>query len=177
MKDKKTSTMVLTAMFAAVITISTAYLQIKTPDSGYIHFGDSVIYLAACILPMPYAMCAASIGGGLADILSGSAVWTIPTIIIKSLNVIPFALVSERLRKKGTNTKIITKETVLMSAISGLITIIGYFIAEAIMFGIAASLLSTVLRSLVQPIGSSVIFYGIGLSLDKANFKSLIAKN
>ena len=60
------------AMFAAMITLTTAYL-FHIPigaNGGYIHFGDAFIYLAASLLPMPYACAAAAIGGGLADFLS-----------------------------------------------------------------------------------------------------------
>ncbi|MBR3536623.1 MAG: ECF transporter S component, partial [Oscillospiraceae bacterium] len=73
MKDQKIKTMTTTAMFTAIITVLTACFQIKTVNDGYIHFGDSMIYLAACLLPAPYAIFAGSVGGAMADILSGSA--------------------------------------------------------------------------------------------------------
>ena len=68
----------VTAMFAALITAATAFIKIPAP-LGYAHAGDSVIYLAACILPAPFGFIAASVGGALADLLSGYAVWAIPT--------------------------------------------------------------------------------------------------
>ncbi len=66
----------VTAMFAALITAATAFIKIPAP-LGYAHAGDSVIYLAACILPAPFGFIAASVGGALADLLSGYAVWAI----------------------------------------------------------------------------------------------------
>lgn len=177
MKNQKTRTMAITAMFTALITVMTAYFQIKTINSGYIHFGDSMIYLAACLLPGPYAVFAASAGGALADILSGAAVWALPTAIIKALNTIPFILAVKYLKKTGKTSKIITKETVIMAVASGIITIIGYWLAEGIMFGFAATTVAGFLRGLVQPVGSAVIFYGTGMLLDKANFRSVISGN
>lgn len=58
-----------TALMAAMITIFTAYIcHIPVgQNGGYIHFGDSLIYIAACLLPWPYAMTAAAIGGGMAE--------------------------------------------------------------------------------------------------------------
>ena len=58
-----------TALMAAMITIFTAYIcHIPVgQNGGYIHFGDSLIYIAACLLPWPYAMTAAAIGGRFAD--------------------------------------------------------------------------------------------------------------
>ena len=52
----------VTALFAAAITVMTAYmLHIPIPTGGYIHLGDTLIYLAACLLPFPYAAAAATI--------------------------------------------------------------------------------------------------------------------
>ncbi len=166
--------MAVTAMFTALITVMTAYFQIKTVNSGYIHFGDSMIYLAACLLPGPYAVFAASAGGAMADILSGAAVWALPTAVIKALNTVPFLIAVKLLKNKGSFSRIISKETVAMSVISGLITIVGYWLAEGIMFGFAASTVASVLRGLVQPVGSAIIYCGVGMLLDKANFKSVV---
>ena len=65
-----------TALMAAMITIFTAYIcHIPVgQNGGYIHFGDSLIYIAACLLPWPYAMTAAAIGGGMADLLT-APIW------------------------------------------------------------------------------------------------------
>ena len=80
-----------TALMAAMITIFTAYIcHIPVgQNGGYIHFGDSLIYIAACLLPWPYAMTAAAIGGGMADLLT-APIWAPATIIIKALISIPF---------------------------------------------------------------------------------------
>ena len=42
----------ITAMCAALITVTTAFIKIPSP-LGYSHAGDSMIYLAASILPGP----------------------------------------------------------------------------------------------------------------------------
>ena len=49
------------ALFAAAIAVMTAYMfHIPIPTGGYIHLGDALIYLAACLLPAPYAAAAAA---------------------------------------------------------------------------------------------------------------------
>ena len=48
---------------------------------------------AAAVLPPPFSFMSASVGGALADLLAGYAVWAIPTAIIKALNVLPFVIV------------------------------------------------------------------------------------
>ena len=62
-KKNKIYTLTLSGVFAALITIFTAYIG-HIPvgvNGGYIHFGDGLIYLAATILPLPYAMLAGAI--------------------------------------------------------------------------------------------------------------------
>ena len=52
-----------TPIVAAMITVMTAYIC-HVPvgaNGGYIHFGDSLIYIAATLLPTPYALAAAAI--------------------------------------------------------------------------------------------------------------------
>ena len=69
---QNTSKIVTAGLFAAMITIMTAYIC-HIPygaNGGYIHFGDTLIYLAAVLLPRPYALAAAAIGGGMADMLT-----------------------------------------------------------------------------------------------------------
>ena len=88
---KPTALLTFTGLFAAMITIMTAWL-FHIPygaNGGYIHFGDALIYLAAVLLPRPYAMAAAALGGGLADLLT-APVWAPATMIIKMLIVLPF---------------------------------------------------------------------------------------
>ena len=65
----RTLHIVIAAMFAAMTAVLTAFVQIKTPTGGYVHLGDAMIYLTASFLPMPYAVLAAALGGGLADLL------------------------------------------------------------------------------------------------------------
>lgn len=94
----KTIRIVTTGIFAAMITVMTAYIC-HIPygaNGGYIHFGDTMIYLAAVFLPRPYALAAAAIGGGIADLLT-APMWMPATVIIKMLIVLPFSEKNNRL--------------------------------------------------------------------------------
>lgn len=166
---------VLTALFAALIAVVTAYIKVDiSATAGYIHFGDSMIYLAACLLPMPYAAAAAAIGGGLADLLAGAAVWAPFTVVIKALNTLPFSIIYTCKLTKKPN-RILNKSTAGMPVASGLITIFGYFVAEGILFGFESAA-ALGLLSLVQPVGSAILFYLVAAALDKVDFKKKIFK-
>lgn len=165
----------LTALFAALTAVATAFIKINTGiNEGYLHFGDSVIYLAACVLPLPYACIAAAVGGGIADLLAGAAVWAPVTAVIKALNVLPFAVMYSAKITKSPN-KIVNKATVAMPVISGLITIFGYLLAEGIMYSFPTAWTS-VPFSIVQASGSAAVYWILGASLDKLNFKNRLFK-
>lgn len=163
-QNNKTKLVVLTGLFAAIICISIAFIfHIPTGiNGGYIHVGDTFIYLAACFLPMPYAMIAAAIGGGLADGLTGAMIWVIPTIIIKPLLVPAFSYKS---------SKILCKRNTIAVFISGVIGVVGYFLAEGIIYGNFLAALAVVPIQLIQPIGSAVIFILVAYALDRIKIK------
>ena len=173
MQNTKIRYLAITAVFAALITIMTAYVfHIPVPIAGgYIHLGDSIIYLVACLLPLPYCLIAGALGGALADIVSGFAIWSIPTMIIKMLNVLPFALICKRYK----SNKILSKQTTLMTIVSGIVTILGYFIAECILYSVASATLSLI-GNTIQAVASGIIFIVIAKSLDKINLKSKLSK-
>lgn len=156
----------MTGLMAAMITIMTAYIcHIPTgANGGYIHFGDSLIYLAAVLLPTPYALAAAAIGGGLADLLT-APMWTIATIIIKMLITIPFTY---------KQSKCITLRNVLATIFAFFISGTCYFFAEYILFGTWSAYLVSMSGSLIQSGGSAVFFIIFGLALDKCGVKNKI---
>ena len=152
-----------TGLMAALITIMTAYVcHIPVGvNGGYLHFGDSLIYLAAVLLPRPYALVAAAIGGGMADLLT-APMWTPATIIIKMLIVLPFS---------NKSTRFVTPRNIFATVIAYLISGFGYFFAQYILFGTWAVLLVSLSESFVQSFGSAIFFVSFGCALDKAQLK------
>ena len=160
----KTKKITITGIMAALITVMTAYI-FHMPigvNGGYVHFGDALIYLAATVLPAPYAMAAAAIGGGLADLLT-APMWAPATIIIKMLIVLPFT------SKSG---KIITKRNLIATVLAYFISGFGYFVAEYLLFETWSVLLVSMGQTLIQSLGSAVVFIALGLALDKAQVKN-----
>lgn len=158
----------LAGLFAAMITVMTAFIcHVPTGiNGGYIHFGDSLIYMAAALLPTPYALAAAAIGGGLADLLT-APIWAPATILIKLLVALPFT------SKKET---IINTRNVLSTILALFITCSGYFLAELIIFGVGkagfwAALTASVGGNIIQGVGSAAFFIIFGLFLDRIGFK------
>ena len=158
-------TMTLTALFAAMITLTTAYffhIPVGT-GGGYIHLGDAFIYLAASFLPTPYACAAACLGGSLADLLSGSLLWMVPTALIKPLTVLCFTARGNRL--------LCTRNLLALPA-AGIITMGGYYLAEVLLFGSWSAPLVSLGANLIQAVGSSLVYLLMALALDGVHLKS-----
>ena len=157
----------LTGVLAALIVVFTAFfLHIPIGmNGGYIHLGDTLIYIAACMLPTPYACAAAAVGGGLADLLT-APVWVVPTVIIKALIVLPFT---------SKDKKFLSRRNMIAPWIALALTAAGYYIAEAVLFGEIAAIFTSLAGSLIQAGASAVLFYVIGGLFDKSKVKSHLA--
>ena len=157
-------------LFAALVYVFTAYLHIPT-GAGYTHAGDGLIYLAACILPTPYAMAAGAIGGALADGLTGYPVWIPATVIIKAVTAVFFSNKSE---------KMLTLRNILAIIPSGILCIAGYSIYEGVVMagGFSISALTAAFTQtpsyLVQIGTSTLLFVAAALFLDRVGFKKKI---
>lgn len=165
---KRTKKLVITALFAAMITIMTAYIgHIPTGvNEGYIHFGDALIYLAASVLPLPYAIAAAAIGAGLADLLMAPA-WVIPTVIVKSLICLPYTAAAPR---------ILCLRNRIAIFICVPITVLGYAVAETILYGSWAGAVASMMGNVIQAGGSAAFYIILAIALDRVNLKSRIQR-
>ena len=160
----KTKYLVTSSLFSALICITiVSILHIPVGgNNGYVHIGDTFIYLAAAILPTPYAMVCAAIGASMADLITGSAAWVIPTIIIKPILVLFIT---------SKHNKIITTRNVIGAFIAGFVGWTLYMLAEGIMIGSFTSAFVFSIIGLTQPIGSFIVFIIIGLMFDKLGVK------
>lgn len=161
MKKNRTKLICLSGIFTALVFVITAYLHIPT-FNGYVHCGDGVIFLAACLLPMPYSILVGAFGAMLADLLTGFAIWAPGSFVIKGLLAILFSYKAN---------KIITKRNLIMLLPAAVISAAGYYLYEALIIGSFVAALSGIPASLVQAAASSIIFVALGLAMDKYNFK------
>lgn len=170
---------VLTSLLTAMVIVLTCYLKIPA-HNGYLHIGDSVIYVAACLLPAPLAVFCGAVGGMAADILSGYTMYALPSFIIKAMLVPAFS---------SKTDKISSKRNFLASVLNIPITVAGYYVTEAVLISSGGNFIKTFLSpvpwisalhtipmNLIQAAASSVIFIFAALALDKANIKQHIRK-
>ena len=161
MKKNHTRLMCISGIFSALVFVITAYLHIPTYN-GYVHCGDGLIFIAACILPMPYSIMIGVLGALLADLLTGFAIWAPGSVVIKGMLAILFTCKSN---------KIITKRNLFMLLPAALISALGYYLYEALITGSLVASLAGIPGSLVQAVASSVVFVALGIAMDKYNVK------
>ena len=160
MKSEQIRKISYTGLFAALIFLAVYLVHVPIGANGsYLHFGDAIIYLAAAVLPLPYAMAAAAVGAGLSDILApGGMVWLPATVIIKALLCLAFT---------NRGNRIVNRRNVLAACVGGGITIVGYSLAAWLLLGSLAPAIAELPISLGQAVGSGVLFVVLGKALEK----------
>lgn len=130
-----TKRLVQTAVLTALACVLTIVPKVPI-GGGYVHFGDTVIYITAIMLGPVSGAIAGAVGHSLADFFSGFAVFCLPTFIIKA--VMGFII-----------GKIVYNHTDIKRFILGAIAVFiivtgGYFIAEIPLLGWETALVSLI---------------------------------
>ena len=112
----------ISALFAALSFCGTYFIKIPMPFAeGYIDAGDGFVFLAAVILPAPYAAAAAAIGAGLSDLIGGYPLWIPATIGVRVIAVLFFT-------RRG---KVFCRRNLIALAASAAVNVIGYWLYES----------------------------------------------
>jgi uncharacterized membrane protein len=107
-------------------------VQIPNPPTrGYINVGDAMIFVSALIFGAIAGGFAGGVGSALADILSGFAFYAPFTLVIKGMEGLLAGFISDRRR---------SKRDLLAVMVGGSEMVLGYFLVEAIFFGLGAAL-------------------------------------
>lgn len=155
----------VTSMFTAMIFVVTRFLQVPV-GIGYIHLGDVLVYMCACLMGNPWALIAGGIGQALADVASGFSVYAPATFLIKAIVAVIMSFA------KNNTPKILTKKSAILTIPSGVIVVAGYFIADTI---VAKGFAFTyVYANIIQALGSSLVFIILAAALDKSKIKTRI---
>ncbi len=162
MKKDNIRLMCLSGVFTAVVFVFTAYLHIPS-HTGYTHIGDGFIYIAACLLPLPYAAFVGAGGALLADCLTGFAIWAPGSVVIKIIAVLFFSRKSQ---------KIICLRNIISLIPASAVCIGGYYLYEALITGNFAAPISGIPGYITQSVLSSILFILLGFAMDKMKVKT-----
>lgn len=121
---------VTSALFCALICVTTAFIKIPLAVTGYVHLGDAFVFLSCVFLPAPYAVIASGLGSAIADLLGGYALYAPVTLAAKCCMAFVVTFFAKR-PKAILNVLGAVLATLCMAAV--------YFAYEWVLYGIAVS--------------------------------------
>ena len=127
MNDKKIRKMVMAAMMAALVFVSTKIIQVPS-IGGYKHLGDGFVLLSGWLLGPAWGGAAAAIGSALTDLISGYAHYVPGTLIIKGVEAMVASLIFTKLKRN-------IPAMIVSGIVGGVIMIAGYFVYKWVLLG------------------------------------------
>jgi len=121
----------LMAIMSALVTVGTLIIRIPNPMGGYFNVGDVMIFVAALTFNPLVGGVAGGLGSAIADII-GFPLFAIPTLVIKGLEGLLASLVA--------NKKSVLRDVIAV-VVAGTEMVIGYFLVEVYLWGIATAVL------------------------------------
>ncbi len=139
---------IITALFAAIICVSTFLIQIPiVVTGGYINMGDCFCLLSGIVLGPVYSFLAAGIGSALADVLFGYLTYAPATFIIKGVMALVISLLFKHSKENCSIIKLVT-----FGFIAEAIMVVGYFLYECFVlsygFGAIASIPANIFQGI-----------------------------
>ncbi len=120
--EKSTRKYVLTGLMTSLVFVMTFLIKVPVPyTSGYIHLGDSMIYVSVIILGPVFGAFASGVGSMLADIVGGYVQYALPTLIIKSWMALVMGLVLSGKTLKASITSVVSALSVWIAFSGGTI--------------------------------------------------------
>lgn len=136
MSQEKTKNIAKSALMIALIFAATYSIKLPNPATGgYSHMGDCMVFLGVLVLGKRQGALAGGLGAALSDLLTGAAIWVLPTFVIKYMMGWIMGLICER--------KVFGKYANITGAVvGGLFQSIAYTLVKVPMVGTAPAIAS-----------------------------------
>ena len=141
-RANKTDNLVLTAMMLCLVCLATYALKVPNPfTQGYVHLGDTFIFISVLTLGKKNGAIASAVGAALADIIGGYAIFAVGTFIAKGLMAFVMGTFIELGAKKasgsGNKTLILSHSPyeLIGMVLGGLTEVAVYVPVNALVYG------------------------------------------
>ena len=149
----------LLAIMTALATIMTIAIQIPYPGTGgYFNLGDTMVMLGGLLLGPVGGFFAGGVGSALADVIGGYTFYAPITLVVKGLEGMAVGYFSFKFRKHLR----LSKWDVVGVIVGAIIMLSGYFIAQALLFGMVVAFIELVTINLVQGVIGGAVALMIG---------------
>ena len=153
----------ITALMTALVYVFTAFVNIKLPiaaNGGLIHLGNVPLFIGAILFGRKVGAISGGVGMALFDLFSGWTVWAPFTLVTVGLMGYAVGLMCER--KNGFGWYIVGISAACV------IKVIGYYIAEAVIYQNLIIPVSSIPGNLVQIGCAAIAVLAIIVPLRKA---------
>ncbi len=152
----KTKDLVETSLLIALVFLATKFINFKLPISvngGLIHLGTAMLFIAAGVFGPRKGALSGAIGMALFDVMSGWALWAPFTFIIRGLMGYIVGKIAFMGNKDGSSVKLN-----ILAMIAGTVwNLVGYYIAEVILYGNFITPFTSMPGDLIQGIVGMII--------------------
>lgn len=164
----KTFDLVLTAILATLVLVSTLFLNIKLPigQGGLIHLGTSMLFISAILFGPKKGALAGAIGMGLFDVLGGWMIWAPITIVARGLQGYIVGKIAWSKGYRGDNTKL----NILAAIVSMPLMMAVYYIGEGFMYNNWVAPLVSIPGDIIQNIVGLLIAIPVCIMLKKTPY-------
>ena len=169
-RKKETLLPVYAGLFAALIYVASAFINIRMPNGGCINLGDGFVLLAGLFLGPIYGTAAAAVGSLLCDLLAGYTMYAPATAVIKGAMVLILLLSIKLLKTAGVKYRAVAIG--ISAVICEIFMILGYLFYELVVLRLGAGALTGALGNIAQGIGGVVTVLAFSTTLIPAVSKS-----
>ncbi|MDP3488012.1 MAG: ECF transporter S component [Bacillota bacterium] len=150
-----TRELVIAALLISLVAVATMVIQIPVAaTSGYINFGDTIIFASSLVFGPVHGLLAGGLGSAAADILSGYGQWAPFTLLVKGFEGLLCGFIFHTILRGRTKAGIVP--AVLSMLVAGAWMVTGYFLVGYYMTRSVGAALAEVPGNSVQA-GVSVI--------------------
>ncbi len=156
MNDLRIRRLALAGLLAAAVILLTTLMSIPMPSGhGFINLGDAGVLLAALVLGGGWGALCGGLASALSDVLLGFTVYAPATLVIKGCTALLAGALYARKRSAA-----------LAFFPAALLVPAGYFLYEALLYGVSAAALNVPLN-LVQCLAGALLAQAVALVLQK----------
>lgn len=164
--NSKLKDMVISALLIALVFVATRFINIRLPiavNGGLIHLGNAMLFVAAIVFGGKKGAIAGAFGMGLFDLLSEWAIWAPATFIIRG---VMGYIIGTMANSNDRNGKKILWNVVGI-ILASIWMIVGYYVAEGILYGNWIAPLTSIPGNITQLIIGAIIGIPLAAALKK----------
>ncbi|MFS0690119.1 ECF transporter S component [Sporosarcina sp. 179-K 8C2 HS] len=164
----KTFDLVLTAILATLVLVSTMFINIKLPigQGGLIHLGTAMLFIIAILFGPKKGALAGAIGMGLFDIFGGWLIWAPTTIVARALQGYIVGKIAWSNGRRGDSIKLN-----IVGAIASMPVMLAvYYVGQGIMYNNWVAPLASIPGDIIQNVVGLMIAIPLCIGLKKTPF-------